>query len=68
MIKGLKEKKNLKKHNIGECKWPGYRFDEKRLNCDWFDFYPEIDEGNENNVRSSVCIYFRRSGYSNFLD
>ncbi|EAI0925216.1 hypothetical protein E1H53_07055, partial [Campylobacter lari] len=60
------EKEFEKERTICGIKWFGYKLNEKRFNCDWFDFYPKIYEDDGNDVWPSVGVYFGKSDYSNF--
>lgn len=59
------EKEFEKERTICDEKWFGYKLDEKRVNYDWFDFYPKIYE-DDNDVWPSVGVYFGKSDYDNF--
>ncbi|EAJ0323761.1 PD-(D/E)XK nuclease family protein [Campylobacter lari] len=59
------EKEFEKERTICDEKWFGYKLDEKRVNYDWFDFYPKIYE-DDNDVSPSVGVYFGKSDYDNF--
>ncbi|MCV3391668.1 PD-(D/E)XK nuclease family protein [Campylobacter sp. IFREMER_LSEM_CL2101] len=60
------EKEFEKERTICGIKWFGCKLDEKRVNYDWFDFYPKIYEDDGNDVWPSVGVYFRKSDYSGF--
>lgn len=59
------EKEFEKERTICDEKWFGYKLDEKRVNYDWFDFYPKIYE-DDNDVWPSVGVFFGKSDYDNF--
>ncbi|EGK8038727.1 PD-(D/E)XK nuclease family protein [Campylobacter lari] len=59
------EKEFEKERTICDEKWFGYKLDEKRVNYDWFDFYPKIYE-DDNDVWPSAGVYFGKSDYDNF--
>ncbi|WP_257936668.1 PD-(D/E)XK nuclease family protein [Campylobacter lari] len=60
------EKEFEKERTICGIKWFGCKLDEKRVNYDWFDFYPKIYEDDGNDVWPSVGVYFRKSDHSGF--
>ncbi|EAK0810922.1 hypothetical protein A0Y63_00785 [Campylobacter lari] len=59
------EKEFEKERTICDEKWFGYKLDEKRVNYDWFDFYPKIYE-DDNDVWPSVGVFFGKGDYDNF--
>ncbi|EAK9993373.1 hypothetical protein A9458_00685 [Campylobacter lari] len=59
------EKEFEKERTICGIKWFGCKLNEKRVNYDWFDFYPKIYE-DDNDVWPSVGVFFGKSDYDNF--
>lgn len=60
------EKEFEKERTICGIKWFGCKLNEKRVNYDWFDFYPKIYEDDGNDVWPSVGVFFGKSDYSGF--
>ncbi|HEC1756728.1 TPA: hypothetical protein R1709_001556, partial [Campylobacter lari] len=53
------EKEFEKERTICDEKWFGYKLDEKRVNYDWFDFYPKIYK-DDNDVWPSVGVFLEK--------